>query len=199
MKKLLFLLVAGLAGNLAAATLSPVTLKNLNAAYQGESNAHVRYLAFADQAAKENLPQVAKLFRAAAQAEGIHRDTHKATILEAGGALDTTPLEAVKVGTTAENLQAAITGESYERDVMYPGFLATAKAENAREAIRTIQFAAAAEAQHAKLYAQALAQLGKNPPTDYYVCPTCGSTVLERPADKCPTCRKPGEKFNLVG
>ncbi len=195
MKNILLALVACLAGNLYAGTVSTETIKNLNTAYQGESNASARYAAFAEQAEKEKLPQVAKLFRAASRAEGIHRDTHKATILGAGGTLDPTPLEAVKVGTTAENLQAAIAGESYERDTMYPGFLATAKAEDAREAVRTFRFAAEAEAQHAKLYQEALAQLGQNPTTDYFVCPTCGATLPKSPDGKCPTCRERADKF----
>jgi rubrerythrin len=195
MKKLLLALVACAAGNLHAATLSADTLKNLNAAYLGESNASARYAAFAEQADKENLPQVAKLFRAASRAEAIHRDNHKAVIVAGGGSLDTTPLETVKPGTTAENLKAAIAGETYERDTMYPQFLAQAKAEEARDAVRTLRFAAEAEAQHAKLYAEALAQLGQNPQTDYFVCPTCGATMPKAPDGKCPTCREPGSKF----
>lgn len=199
MKKFLLTLLACVAGSASAATLSSETLKNLNAAYQGESNASARYAAFAEQADKENYPQVAKLFLAASKAEAIHRDTHKATILGGGGTLDTTPLQAVKVGTTAENLKAAIAGESYERDTMYPAFLATAKAENAREAIRSFRFAVEAEKQHAKLYQQALDTLGQTvPKTDYYVCPTCGATLPKAPDGKCPTCREQGSKFITV-
>lgn len=195
MKKLLLALIACAAGNLHAAVLSAETLKNLNTAYLGESNASARYAAFAEQAEKENLPEVAKLFRAASRAEAIHRDNHKAAILDGGGIADASPLEAVKVGSTAENLKAAIAGESYERDTMYPQFLAQAKAEDARDAVRTLRFAAEAEAQHAKLYEQALAQLGQNPKADYYVCPTCGATLPKAPDGKCPTCREPGSKF----
>lgn len=198
MKTLVLTLLACAAGSLSAATLSPATVKNLNAAYLGESNASARYAAFAVQADKENLPQVAKLFRAASRAEAIHRDNHKAAILGGGGTLDTTPLEAVKPGTTAENLKAAIAGETYERDTMYPQFLAQAKSEDARAAVRTLRFAAEAEAQHAKLYEQALTQLGQNPKTDFYVCPTCGATLPKAPDGKCPTCREPGSKFISV-
>lgn len=198
MKKLLLALIACAAGSLHAATLSADTLKNLNTAFLGESNAAARYAAFAEQAEKENLPQVAKLFRAASRAESIHRDNHKATILAGGGTVDSTPLEVAKVGTTAENLKAAIAGESYERDTMYPEFLAQAKAEDARSAVRTLRFAAEAEAQHARLYTEALAQLGQNEKTDYFVCPTCGATLPKAPDGKCPTCREPGSKFISV-
>lgn len=195
MKKIFLALVACAAGQLHAATLSAETLRSLNTAYLGESNASARYAAFAVQAEKENLPQVAKLFRAASRAESIHRDNHKAAILGGGGTVDSTPLETAKVGSTTENLKAAIAGESYERDTMYPQFLATAKAEEAREAVRTLRFAAEAEAQHARLYAEALAELGQNSKVDYYVCPTCGATLPKAPDGKCPTCREPGAKF----
>lgn len=187
------------AGHAIAGTASAETLANLNAAYQGESNANHRYTAFAEKAAGEGHAQVAKLFRAAAAAEAIHRDTHKATIIKLGGIVDPVALEAVTLGSTAENLQAAITGESYERDTMYPAFLKTAKAENNRDAERSFHFAVSAEKEHARLYTEALAQLGKNPAVDYYVCPTCGDTSVGLPSkQKCGTCRQPSEKFILI-
>jgi rubrerythrin len=182
-----------------AASVSPETLQNLNAAFQGESNAHVRYQAFAEKAESEGNAQVAKLFRAASAAEAVHRDTHKATIEKLGGAVDAFTLDAVTAGTTADNLRAAITGESYERDTMYPGFLATARAENNRDAQRTFNFALSAEKEHAALYTAALDQLGQNPEVTYYVCPVCGRTEVGRPSDaKCGTCRRPTEDFIAI-
>jgi rubrerythrin len=182
-----------------AATASVETLNNLNAAYRGESNANNRYQAFAQKAQAEGYAQVAKLFRAAATAEAVHRDTHKATILKLGGTADTFTLDAVTPGTTAENLTAAIKGESYERDTMYPAFLKTAKAENNRDAERSFHFAVSAEKEHATLYTEALAQLGKNASVNYYVCPTCGETSAGRPSsDKCPVCRNPTDKFVTI-
>jgi rubrerythrin len=181
----------------AIAAASPETIKNLNAAYRGESNANNRYLAFAQKADAEGYAQVAKLFRAAAAAEAVHRDTHKATILKLGGTVDSVTLDTVVPASTAENLKEAIKGESYERDTMYPAFLQLAKAENNRDAKRSFHFAVSAEKEHAKLYAEALAQLGNNPSVDYYICPVCGETSVGRPAaEKCPTCRQPTEKFN---
>lgn len=173
-----------------AAATAPETIKNLNAAYQGESNAANRYKLFAEAAEKEGYAQVAKLFRAASKAEQIHRDTHKRAIEKLGGKVETFQLEKVDVKSTAENLQAAIKGESYERDKMYPEFLAAAKKEDAREGIRSFQFAVTAEAEHAKLYQAALDRLGKNAPEDYYVCQVCGMTLTSLPEKKCPSCRK---------
>ena len=196
--KLTALLVGALAltAQAFAATASPATLANLNAAFQGESNANQRYTAFAQKADTEGFTHVAKLFRAAATAEAIHRDTHKATILELGGTVAPFALDAATPGSTAENLKAAIKGETYERDTMYPDFLKLAKSEGNRAAERSFHFALAAEKEHAALYADALAQLGKNVAVDYYVCPVCGNTTAGRSADeKCPTCRKPTANF----
>lgn len=199
MKNQFFAALAGaltLCSGAVAATASTETINNLNAAYRGESNANHRYTAFAQKADAEGYAQVAKLFRAAAAAEAVHRDTHKATILKLGGTADAFALDAIAPGTTAENLEAAIKGESYERDTMYPSFLKTAKAENNRDAERSFHFAVSAEKEHATLYADALAQLGKNSSVEYYVCPVCGNTTVGRPTDeKCATCRKPTDKF----
>lgn len=182
----------------ASAAVSGQTIKNLNSAFQGESNAANRYAIFAKQAEQEGYPQVARLFRAASAAEAIHRSTHKETILKLGGKVDTFQLENVTPGTTAENLRAAIEGETYERDQMYPEFLATAKTDDSQPAIRTIQFALAAEKEHARLYQEALDSLGSNMPTDYYVCQVCGMTVTQLPAAKCVSCRNSRDEYKKV-
>jgi rubrerythrin len=205
MKKFQFTLIvlAASAGFLLSPTnsraaVSDQTLKNLNAAFQGESNAANRYTKFAEKAEEEGYQQVAKLFRAASAAEAIHRETHKAAILELGGTVATFDLDPVVVGTTAENLQSAIKGESYERDTMYPEFLAVAKADDARAAIRTFEFAMAAEKEHAKLYQEALDTLGKNAPADYFVCQVCGMTLTALPDKKCPSCRKSVNEYKQI-
>jgi len=182
----------------AASTASPQTIKNLNAAFQGESNAASRYAAFSKKADQEGLTQVAKLFRAASAAEAIHRDTHKKAILELGGTVESFKLDEVKPGSTAENLKEAIKGESYERDTMYPEFIAVAKADNAKAAIRTLQFALAVEKEHALLYQAALDQLGHNPPQDYFVCQVCGATLTVLPEKKCPVCRNGRDEFKQI-
>lgn len=186
-------LLLGYSGQVSAA-VSPETLKNLNTAYQGESNAANRYAKFAQKAEDEGHKQVAKLFRAASEAESIHRDKHKATILELGGKVDTFALEEVVVGSTADNLAAAIKGETYERDTMYPEFLEQAKKDDSRPAMLTLQYAMTAEKEHAKLYQDALDNLGHNAPADYYVCQVCGMTLTEMPAKRCPSCRKPADE-----
>jgi rubrerythrin len=171
------------------------TIANLNTAFRGESNASHRYEAFAKKADAEGYSQVAALFRAASKAEAIHRDAHKEAIAKLGGKADSFALDEVKIGSTKENLQAAIKGESYERDVMYPDFLKSAKADDLKPAIRTINFALAAETDHAKLYQDALDNLGKNAATTFYVCPVCGHTVKSLPDKNCPVCGANKAKF----
>ena len=181
-----------------AATDLDQTIKNLNAAYQGESNAHHRYALFAKKADEEGYPQVAKLFRATSRAEQIHRDTHRKTIEKLGGNVEEFTLDEVTVFSTSDNLKSAIEGESYERDTMYPEFMARAKKDGSRDAVRTFRFALEAETEHAKLYTDALANLGNNSEADYYVCTVCGNTVTLLPQKKCPVCRNKVDKYEKV-
>ncbi len=187
-----------LAAASAQAIVSQQTLDNLNAAFQGESNAAHRYEAFSKKAQGEGYTQAAKLFRAAAQAESIHKENHKKAILALGGKVKDFQLEEVKLGTTAENLQAAIKGESYERDTMYPDFLKVAKSNGAKEAVRTLLYAQKAEAEHARLYQEALNNLGKQAEAPLYVCKECGYTTTQLPSQNCPSCRESASQFMRI-
>lgn len=175
------------------------TLENLQAAFNGESNAHARYLAFAKKAEEEGYVPVASLFRAAAKAEEIHAANHKKVIEAMGGTAEAN-IETPDVKTTKENLAAAIAGESYERDVMYVEFLKVAKSDRNRDAIRTLNFAKTAEAEHAKLYQSALDNLEswKGEAKTFYVCTVCGYTTTDPSLEKCPSCFSPQEKFIKV-
>ncbi len=175
------------------------TLANLQEAFNGESNAQARYLAFAEKADQEGSAKVASIFRAAARAESIHAANH-AEVITSMGANPTAKVVAPTVMTTAENLKAAIEGESYERDTMYPEFIATAKAEGSKAALRSFNFAIDAEGGHARLYADALQNLksmgGKS--IELYVCPVCGRTELKLAGEKCPVCFTDNTKFIAV-
>ncbi len=176
------------------------TLANLQTAFNGESNAHARYLAFAKKADTEGYGEVASLFRAAAKAEEIHANNHAAVIKKLGGKPEA-KLETPDVKTTKENLEAAIKGESYERDTMYPQFLKQAREVRNTDAIQTFNFAKTAEAEHAKLYTAALKNLDKSKGTkakNYYVCGVCGYTVEKIDFAKCPSCFSPKEKYETV-
>jgi rubrerythrin len=179
-------------------TVPATTLANLQTAYEGESNARAKYSAFAFKADHEGFSDVASLFRAAARAEQIHAENHAKVIRKFGGEPKCT-IHEVKVGLTAENLGAAIAGEEYERDVMYPAFLAEAQAMKQTAAERTFHWALEAEREHARLYRDALSalQAGK-PQVTYYVCVACGFTTPDGNFARCQICSNPREKFETV-
>jgi rubrerythrin len=165
----------------------PQTLRNLQSAYNGESNARVRYLAFALQADKEGEGPVGSLFRAAARAEEIHFTNHAVVIRSMGG-VPGAKIEKPVVLSTQKNLDgAASKGEAYERDTMYPGFIKTARAESNPAAVETFEYARKAEAQHFNLFAGAakdatMKQGGKRP---YYVCKVSGYTAATADPSQC--------------
>lgn len=160
------------------------TEKNLQDAFAGESQANRKYLAFAKKAEEEGHPQIAKLFRAAADAETIHAFNH---LRELGG-----------IRGTKENLQEAISGETYEFKSMYPQMIQDAEAEGNKRALMSFNFANAVEQIHAELYKKTLDSLGKNPGIDYHVCQVCGNTVEGQPPDKCPICGALKKMFKKI-
>jgi rubrerythrin len=159
--------------------------EDLQAAFAGESQANRRYTLFAKKADDEGLPQIAKLFRAAAVSEANHAANH----LRALG----------DVKTTADNLRAAINGENYEVTNMYPEFMQDAEAEGVKRALSSFRWAWEVEKVHEQLYRKALENIGAEAtPVDYYVCPVCGYTHEGPWADKCPVCGTPGERFERI-
>ncbi len=186
----------GLAGSPAFAAS---TLDNLQAAFNGETNARAKYLLFAKKADQEGYPQAARLFRAAARAEQIHANNH-AAVIEKLGANPKAEVKPAEVKSTKENLQAAIAGESYERDIMYPEFLARARKDGNADAVRSFNLAKTAEAEHAKLYQEAVDNLEvmKKADTSIYVCGVCGYTTKTLPAERCPSSFSAKEKFESI-
>ena len=157
------------------------TEKNLLEAFAGESQANRRYLAFAKQAEKEGYTQVAKLFRAAAEAETVHAHAHLRTL---GG-----------VKSTAENLKEAISGETHEFTKMYPAMIDDAKKEGGKAAERSFTYANEVEKVHAALYQKASDNLDTLEEADYYVCSVCGYTCENEPPDTCPVCGSKSTAF----
>lgn len=180
----------------AVAPASKTTLDNLLTAYDGESNANARYLAFAKKADEEGYGQAASLFRAAARAEQVHFEHHAAVIKELKGT-PSAKIETPVVKSTKENLEEAFKGETYETTVMYPKFLAKAKKDKIKSAIDAFEDAGAAEAVHAKWYKKAIDNLDawKGQKKDFYVCPLCGNVVDARTGSKCPICSTDMAKF----
>jgi rubrerythrin len=164
----------------------PTTQENLAVAFAGESQANRKYLSYARAADKEGLPQIARLFRAAADAETIHALAHFANM---GG-----------VGSTLQNLEAAVAGETYEFTEMYPPMVEQAKAEG-HKGKTMLGFANAAEQVHARLFAQALAALKAGQDLSQmtvYLCPVCGDIEFGTPPEKCPICGAPAAKFQAI-
>jgi rubrerythrin len=171
---------------LVSAAASDSTLKNLQAAFNGESNARARYLAFAKKADKEGYGSVASLFRAAARAEEIHLNNHAAVIKKLG-AEPRADIKKPVVATTKSNLvKSASKGEAYERDTMYPRFIKQAKSEGNQDAVQSFEYAREAEAEHFKLFTAAAHSLRKGETRDYYVCTVSGYTMAELDTTKCP-------------
>jgi len=164
--------------------MKTMTADNLHEALAGESQAFVKYLAFAAQADKEDKPNIARLFRAIARAEQVHATNH---LKELGG-----------IGDTAANLGAAIDGENFEVDEMYAAYLSVAEAQGEKGATRTMTYAIEAEKIHAKMYGAARtaaeagqdAELGK-----IYICPVCGFTHIGEPPERCPVCNASSKRF----
>ena len=196
---LLFVVALALAG-MASATPSTKTLNDLQAAFKDESNAHARYKAFAQQADRERYHEVASLFRSAARAELFHARNHAAVIRRLG-ALPKGKFENPEVKSTRQNLEAAIKGETYERDTMYPEFITDARTARLEDAVRTLTEARTAEAEHARLYTEALnklPQLKGSKAKEYYVCTVCGYTTTKLDFEICPSCFSPKEKFHKL-
>ena len=182
-----------------------VTVQNLFAAFEGESNTHAKYIAFAAKADDEGFHGAASLFRAASRAEQIHASTHARVMKQLGGEARCA-IHPVVVTTTLENLRSALDGESHEIESMYPGFIAEAQAHGNTLAVRTFTGALEAEKAHARLYGEAIALLrsGKSDSwiasaREFYVCPVCGDTAeTEEEHERCPVCNAPWEKFEII-
>jgi len=180
------------------AEVSQQTLDNLNTAYQGESNAAHRYEAYSKKAQAEGKAYAARLFRAVAMSETIHAESFKAAIVTLGGKVKEFKLDAVKVAATNENLQAAIKGETLESETLYPGFVAQAKKDGAKQAVRSFLYAQKVEAGHIKLYKEAVDSLGMNLDLPVYVCKVCGNTVNKIPIFLCPVCHEGRNEYEQV-
>lgn len=180
--------------------VSAKTMKNLEAALNGERNAHARYLAFAEKADQEGYGAVASLFRATAVAEEVHGNNHEQTLRKLEGA-PRVAIDTAVVKSTRENLEAAITGETYELQKMYPEFIGDAQKDAYAPAVVTLTQAKNTEEEHAKLFAEALKNLdalkGSQART-YYVCTVCGFTTVDLNFAKCKNCFRPKEKYKAM-
>jgi rubrerythrin len=160
------------------------TQDDLKAAFAGESQANRKYLAFAKKAEEEGKKNLAKLFRATAEGETVHALKHLGVMGD--------------VKDSAQNLKAAISGETYEIETMYPGFIADAQEEDEKMAVMTFDSANKVEKVHQEKYAEALKKVEAGEDIEekeYYVCSVCGNLFDGELPDNCPICNAPKEKF----
>jgi len=166
--------------------MKTMTEDNLKASLAGESQAHIKYLAFSAKAEKEGKPNIARLFQAISYAEQVHAINH---LRELSG-----------VGDTVANLTAAVGGETFEVDEMYAAYLEVADLQSEKGAHRSMKYAIEAEKIHADLYTDAkkAAEAGKDAEIGkVYVCPVCGFTHIGEPPDRCPVCNTKKDVFKV--
>jgi len=175
-----------------------MTAANLRSAYGGESMAHMRYIRWADAADEDGFPKVARLFRAISFAEQIHATSHFDVMEDVGGGFLVASMAGFGVGTTSENLAAAIEGETFEVEEMYPAFMAAAKAQEEASSERSMRLALSAEKVHAVMFTKAKksvdagkdAQLGP-----VQICTVCGHTAEGDAPAACPLCGASSKSF----
>lgn len=189
----------GISRDTAMAKTESKTLANLQAAFNGESNARSRYLAFAEKADKEGYGQVASLFRAAAKSEEIHMGNYSKLIKKMKAEPKAT-IEKPVVKSTKENLEFVVKGESKEVEEMYPEFVKQAEAEKNKAAAMTFHGALETEEGHDALFKEALSNMEKwkKGKKEFLVCLVCGYTTTNMAIKVCPVCSSPREKFVSV-
>jgi len=202
-KNLLFMLSLGAVFMFAGCSQKPVkTIADLKEGIKGETTASAKYAAFAEKAREEGNDTIARFFDAASKAEAVHAANHTKVLEKLGEKMEVfTPQFEVK--TTAENLQAAIDGETYEETVMYPGFIKDAEAEKVPDAIKSFTWAMDTEKKHEAFYKNTLAALQSGNestlPAGYEICPVCGNTYEEgKVDDKCAFCQTPRDRFEKI-
>lgn len=153
-------------------------------AFAGESQAYMKYMIYSRKAEEEGYPEVSRLFAAIAYAEMVHAANH----LNALG----------MIRSTGENLKAALDGETYEVEEMYPAYNTVAKLQEERQAETTTRWALEAEKKHIELYQKALKAVQEKKDIklgSIFVCEKCGYTVEGEPPERCPICGLPGNRF----
>lgn len=175
-----------------------MTAGNLRSAFAGESQAHMRYAIFSERAEKEGFPNVARLFRAVSRAERVHATNHYTGLRGIRGDFLVAAMAPCGLGSTSENLQVGIDGETFEIKEMYPVYRAIAQFQEEKGARRTFDWALQTEKVHAALYQEAKRAVGEGTDpeiADIHVCLVCGYTVEGDLPEKCPICNAKRERF----
>jgi len=163
------------------------TKENVYNAFIGEAKAYFRLLAYAEKAEEEEVPQIALLFRAIAEAERVHANRHMNLVKD------------LIVKDTDTNLLNSFKREKSISENEYPQFIKDAEDEGEQAAAMTFSQARDAESYHAKLYERAMYQVIRDETKSYYVCQVCGYVTSNKLPEKCPICGAPKEKFKTIG
>jgi rubrerythrin len=202
-KTILSLVILGVFSMFGFAQTKPAkAIEGLKAAYNGESTASAKYAKFAETAQKEGFSNIAKMFLATSRAETIHAANHKKVLAKLGENVGDPVIGKFEVKTTAENLTDASKGETYEMTTMYPGFIKSAEAEKATDAVKSFTWAMDTEKKHNAFYQKALeslkAKTEKTFPGEWYVCPKCGNTYdVKTVKEACDFCQTAKAKFEV--
>jgi len=178
--------------------MQDMTAANLRSAFGGESMAHMRYKVWGDKAETDGMPNVARLFRAISRAEQAHATGHFRAMKSVAGAHDVTAGGGFGLGTTSENLQGAIEGETFEVEQMYPAYLAVANMQDESAAVRSMEFAIAAEKIHAAMFDKARKAVDAGNDVELgpvQICSVCGHTIEGDAPERCPICNAVKEKY----
>ncbi len=183
------------------ASTKAMTIENLKAAFKGETTASTKYAAYSKKAEQEGYREIALLFKAASMAENIHANNHRAVIQESGEASPTVN-PVFTVGSTKENLEDAIKGETYEVTTMYPDFISAASVSGSQLALISLNYAYKTEIKHKSMYEKAMVSLETNTsktlPSVYFICPTCGNTYETKAPARCGISMTSSERFIRV-
>lgn len=178
--------------------MNAMTQANLQSAFGGESQAHMRYRIWGDAAKKEGFENVKRLFDCTSAAEEVHARLHFKALKDVHGDFAVTSMAGFGIGNTSENLQAGINGEEFEFTQMYPAYICVAEAQGEKEAVKAMKYAIEAEKVHAKRYQEAKDHVDKGedlPAEDILLCPVCGYITFDKTEEECPICHTKAKAF----
>lgn len=178
--------------------MNAMTQTNLQSAFGGESQAHMRYRVWGDAAKKEGFENVKRLFDCTADAEEVHARLHFKALKDVSGDFAVTSMAGFGINKTSENLQAAIDGETFEFTQMYPAFICVAEEQGEKEAVKAMRYAIEAEKVHAERYEEAkkCVDVGKDlDKEDILLCPVCGYITFDKTEEACPICHTKAKAF----
>lgn len=178
--------------------MKQMTEQNMINAFGGECQAHMRYLRFAEVAAKEKFSNVSRLFIAIAEAERIHAFDHYQELKHLDTGRVANSMAAFGPGNTAKNLGLSVAGETFEIEEMYPTYIETAKFQGEKSAERSFTWSYMTEVEHRKLFQKAKAAVDGGQDVKLctvHVCDVCGYTVEGDAPDACPACKARKEHF----